>query len=215
MGIKKKQYCILNKQYTREEYAKLRQEIIEQMCATPYIDGAGRIYRYGEFFPPELSPFAYNESFAQHEFPLTKEAAVSLGYLWRASAHSQIQPTKNVGDIPSDINNVSDGVLEDIIECSACHRGFRVIKSEIDFYREQKVPIPGMCFFCRLTRRSKKKNPMKLWPRQCMCDGSVYKNSAPHAHHPNGRCHNKFETSFSPDRPEIVYCEECYQQEVV
>ncbi len=27
-------------------------------------------------------------------------------------------------------------------------------------------------------------------------------------------CQNEFETSYAPDRPEIVYCERCYQQEV-
>jgi len=25
---------------------------------------------------------------------------------------------------------------------------------------------------------------------------------------------NEFETAYAPDRPEIVYCEKCYQQEV-
>jgi hypothetical protein len=33
----------------------------------------GRIYKYGEFFPSELSPFAYNETTAQEYYPLTKK----------------------------------------------------------------------------------------------------------------------------------------------
>ncbi len=28
------------------------------------------------------------------------------------------------------------------------------------------------------------------------------------------QCPNEFETSYAPERPEIVYCEKCYQQEV-
>jgi hypothetical protein len=47
---------------------------------------------------------------------------------------------------------------------------------------------------------------MKLWHRQCMC-------SKNHPHH-GGRCSNEFETSYSPDRKEIVYCEQCYNSEV-
>ena len=31
VGFKHKQYCILNKQYTKEEYEKLVQKIIKQM----------------------------------------------------------------------------------------------------------------------------------------------------------------------------------------
>ena len=50
------------------------------------------------------------------------------------------------------------------------------------------------------------RNPMKLWHRTCMCD----KNHLNHT----GKCTNEFETSYSPDRPEIIYCEQCYQQEV-
>src|SRR3989344_2422305 len=68
IGLRKKQYCILNKQYTKEEYEKLVPRIIEHMNSMPYIDQKGRVYKYGEFFPPELSPFAYNETIAQEYF---------------------------------------------------------------------------------------------------------------------------------------------------
>jgi hypothetical protein len=51
------------------------------------------------------------------------------------------------------------------------------------------------------------RNPIKLWHRDCMCD------LGNHGH--EGKCQNEFETSYSPERPEIVYCEKCYQNEVV
>ncbi|HHD92301.1 MAG TPA: hypothetical protein ENL06_01585, partial [Candidatus Portnoybacteria bacterium] len=82
IGLRHKQYCILNKQYTKEEYEKLVPKIIKHMNEHPYIDKKGRVYRYGEFFPPELSPFAYNETIAQEYFPLTKEEAIEKGYQW-------------------------------------------------------------------------------------------------------------------------------------
>ena len=75
VGLRKKQYCILNKQYTKEEYEELVPRIIQHMDTMPYVDAKGRKYTYGEFFPPELSPFAYNETIAQEYFPLTKEEA--------------------------------------------------------------------------------------------------------------------------------------------
>jgi len=47
-------------------------------------------------------------------------------------------------------------------------------------------------------RPLKFRNPLRLWTRQCMREG----------------CPNTFETSYAPDRPEIVYCEQCYLKEV-
>jgi hypothetical protein len=40
-----------------------------------------------------------------------------------------------------------------------------------------------------------------------MCD------IAKHGH--KDKCQNEFETPYAPARPEIVYCEQCYQTEVV
>ncbi|KKP59766.1 MAG: hypothetical protein UR55_C0020G0001, partial [Candidatus Nomurabacteria bacterium GW2011_GWF1_34_20] len=51
---------------------------------------------------------------------------------------------------------------------------------------------------CRHYERLSQRNPMKLWHRSCMKEG----------------CTNEFETSYAPERSEIVYCEKCYQQEV-
>lgn len=48
-----------------------------------------------------------------------------------------------------------------------------------------------------------------------MCDYEVYKNETKHKHHKTGRCPNEFETTYAPERKEIVYCEQCYREEVV
>lgn len=58
-NMKNKQYCILNKQYTKEEYEKFIPRIIEHMKETG---------EYGEFFPAEISPFTYEESCAASFF---------------------------------------------------------------------------------------------------------------------------------------------------
>jgi hypothetical protein len=48
-----------------------------------------------------------------------------------------------------------------------------------------------------------------------MCTGNQkYKNTVSHQHG-SAPCPNKFETSYSPEREETVYCEECYQAELV
>ena len=52
------------------------------MDEMPYVDSRGLVYKYGEFFPIEFSPFGYNNSLAVQHFPLTKEEAIEKNYGW-------------------------------------------------------------------------------------------------------------------------------------
>jgi hypothetical protein len=81
------------------------------------------------------------------------------------------------------------------------------------------LPLPRLCPNCRHYQRLKQRNPLKLWKRKCMCRGQtsvngVYKNTIEHFHGKEP-CPNEFETTYAPERPEIVYCEKCYLDEVV
>jgi len=202
-----KSFSIFNKQYSEDEYKKLAQKILEQMNTLPYTDKVGREYRYGEFFPPELSPFSYNDTVAQEYFPLKRESAQTQGYNWTEQETKTHIPTLKVTDIPDNIMDVDDTIINEVIECShrqqdcneSCTTAFRITKKEPDFYRTQHLPIPRLCSNCRHYSRLAKRGPLKLWHRRCMKEG----------------CSNEFETSYSSDRPEVVYCESCYQREVV
>ena len=213
-GLRNKQYCILNKQYPKEEYEALIPKIIKQMNAIPYVDQKGRKYQYGEFFPLDLSPFAYNETIAQEYFPITKEEAASRGYRWKDPESKNYQITKKSSDLPDNIKDVGDAVLAETIGCEhegkcneQCTTAFKIIPQELQFYKRMNLPLPTLCPNCRHYERLKQRNPLKLWHRSCMCD----KPNHGHA----GKCPNEFETSYAPDRPEIVYCEQCYNAEVV
>jgi len=190
VGLKKKKYCILNKEYTREEYEKLKEKIIENMKK----EGV-----YGDFIPPELSPFGYNETLAQEYVPMTEKEAKEKGFNWQ----NQITGTYGKGTIkekgmPETIEEVTENILKEILVCEDCKKNFIITKSEFDFYKRMNIPLPHKDFECRHKDRMLKRNPRKLWHRKCMKEG----------------CQNEFETSYSTDRPEIIYCETCYQQEV-
>lgn len=221
ISLRKKQYCILNKQYGKDEYEALLPRIRAHMDDMPYIDKLGRVYKYGEFFPSELSPFAYNKSVAQEYFPLTKTEAKERGYTWRDPETRNYDITKKSKNLPSHIGEINTSILEDVIGCEheglcleECTVAFKITTQELQFYRDMKLPLPRLCPNCRHYQRLKKRNPMRLYHRQCMCDYKVYKNSTKHQHHPEGKCPNEFETSFDPNRPEIVYCEQCYNAEI-
>ena len=205
VGLKKKQYCILNKQYTKEEYEKLTQKIIEHMNNMPYIDKNGIKYKYGEFFPIELSPFGYNETTAQEYFYLDEKEAKAKGYNWKEHNKRNYEITKKFEEVQDSISGINDSILNEIIACEHqgnckenCMTAFRILSEDLIFYRRMNLPLPRLCPNCRHYQRLKQRNPLKLWRRVCMNKG----------------CKNEFETSYAPERPEIIYCEKCYQQEV-
>ncbi|MSU54810.1 MAG: hypothetical protein EXS48_03210 [Candidatus Staskawiczbacteria bacterium] len=213
IGLKKKKYCILNKQYTKEEYEGLVPKIIKHMSDMPYIDKNGIEYKYGEFFPIELSPFGYNETTAQEYFYLGEKEAKAKGYNWKEHDKRNYEITKKSEDIQDSILDIDDFILSEIIACEHkgvckenCMTAFRILPEDLTFYRRMNLPLPRLCPNCRHYQRLKQRNPLKLWHRTCMCDKK-------HSHHKEN-CDIEFETSYSPDRPEIVYCEKCYQQEV-
>ncbi len=213
IGLRNKKYCILNKQYSKEEYEELVPKIKEQMMNVPYLDKNGRVYKYGEFFPAEISPFCYNETQAQDYFPLTKEEALKRGYKWRDRKVNEYVTTVQAENLPDSLEDVPNSITEEIISClhkgecqDRCLGAYKITEGELNLYRQLGVPLPRLCFICRHEERLRKRNPMKLWHRACMCD----KKNHEHA----GKCSNEFETSYALGRPEIIYCESCYNKEV-
>ncbi|MFA6585572.1 MAG: hypothetical protein WCS86_00195 [Candidatus Paceibacterota bacterium] len=218
VGLKKKQYCILNKQYTKEEYEILVEKIKNHMYEMPYVDSQGLVYKYGEFFPIEFSAYGYNNSIAFQHFPITKDEAEKRGYLWIEVPHGEYTITKKVSDLPDSIDDVDDNFLREVVECENCKNAFRVLEDELNFLQKEKLPLPTMCHDCRHKRRISDRLEIKLYERSCMCKGDfdetgVYKNTVKHIHS-DEPCGEIFKTGYNPDSKEIVYCEKCYQQEV-
>jgi hypothetical protein len=207
VGLRKKQYHILNKPYPKEEYFKMVEKIKKHMNEMPYTDKQGNEYKYGEFFPPELSPFAYNETIVQEYFPLTKEEAKEQGYKWKNPEKKDYQTTIEAKDLPDNIKDVDDSILKEVVGCktksedrekTGCTTAFKIIPKELEFYKKMNIPLPRYCPNCRHHERLKNRNPLKLYKRTCMKEG----------------CDIEFETTYAPERKEIVYCEKCYNEEV-
>ncbi|KKS04191.1 MAG: hypothetical protein UU58_C0009G0013 [Candidatus Nomurabacteria bacterium GW2011_GWA2_41_25] len=213
VGIRDKKHYIFNKEYTKEEYENLVPKIVEHMNSMPYIDKKGCQYVYGDFFPTEISPYSYNETTAQEFFPLTKQEAGEQGYSWKEPKERNYKITIESENLPDNIKDIPDDMVSAVIGCEhggkckeQCTIAFKIIEPELQFYKSQNLPLPHLCPNCRHYQRVLNRNPNKFWHRQCMCDKK-------HVHH-EGQCEVEFETSYAPERPEIVYCEKCYQQEV-
>jgi len=173
---------------------------------------------WGEYFPPKFSPFAYNESMAQDYFPLTKEKALQAGYTWYERPARDYKITLLSKDLAPTISETKDDILNEIIECSTqtsldkekyslCTTAFNITQLELALYKKMGLPIPAKCFPCRRQDRFALRNPRRLWQRECMCDKKGH-------FHKEDKCKVEFETSYAPEKLEIVYCERCYQAEV-
>jgi hypothetical protein len=187
--LRNKEYCILNKQYTKEEYEKLVPKIIEHMMKNG---------EWGEFFPNDIAVFGYNETISMDFFPLTKEEAIKKWFHWSdyEAPFPKVEKIIPASKLPENISEIPDDILNWAIECEITKKPFRIIKQELEFYRKHNLPIPRRSPDQRHLERMALRNPRKLFRRKC------------------DKCRKEIQTTYNPEREEIVYCEECYNKEI-
>ena len=205
ISLRGKEYCILNKQYTKEEYEVLREKIINEMKMMPYIGKKGIRYSYGEFFPSELSPFAYNETTAQEYFPLTKDEAIENGFTWYERGERNYVPTIKVENIPDDAKDIPETITDEVLECinskndvEDCTTAFRIITNEVSFYKRFNIPLPNKCPNCRHRDRMKLRTSPRFQTMKCSFDG----------------CETEVLTGYK-ESTKNLYCKEHYLQTVI
>lgn len=195
VNLKRKNYCILNKEYSKEEYEKLKKHIIEDMKKNPYIDENGRAWAYGEFFKPGFSKYAYNKSNAMRFFPKTKEEVLGMGYEWDDSENPQAHATMTAGELPDTIKITNDSILDQVIECEECKRAYKIVQGELGLLRKMGLPVPHECPKCRENKRFARMTKPGMYHRNC------------------AKCGVEIYTPYPPEDPRIVYCVKDYQAE--
>jgi len=185
-GLRRKKYCILNKPFSKEEYDVLAPKIIEHMRKTG---------EWGQYFPMTLSPFSYNETRAPEFFPMTQAEAQANGLKWREDFEVKSYKGPKY-EIPDNIADVNGEIVGKILICEATGRPYKIIEQEFKFYKLHDIPIPRLSPDQRHLDRMALRNPRKLYDRKC------------------DNCGADIRTTYAPDRPEKVYCEECYLKTV-
>jgi hypothetical protein len=182
-GLKKNQYCILNKQYSEEEYFSLKERLIEKMK---------KDFEFGEFLPIKYSQSAYNETMAQIWYSKTKEEVVAKGWQWQDDLPGTYGK-ETLKNITANIKDVPDSIIDEILVCESCGKNYKIIPQELKFYRRFGLPLPRRCFDCRRLARMALRNPRKFWKRNC------------------DKCGVEIFSTYSPELEEIVYCRDCYR----
>ena len=188
IGLNKKQFCILNKQYSETDYWGLVDSIKTKMLKDD---------EYGEFFPFCFSPFSYNSSMAQISFPLTEQQVKEKGLNWVEPISSEFQEKiLKAQEVPKNIKDISDEILNCIILCEKTKKLFRITKTELEFYRKHNLPIPVICPAERLRQRFSWVGSLNLEETFC------------------SKCKAKISVNYRGDFKKNIYCEKCYQSEV-
>lgn len=204
--LRRKEYCILNKQYTKEQYEELVPRIIEHMKKTG---------EWGEFFPPALSMFYYNESIVMDYYPKSKEEVEKIGGRWQnedftPEIGSEIYEPKDILQYDPNVNPNCDGeintALAGILKCQKTSKPYRLQAKELAFYIENHIQIPKYHPEYRYGERVARTNRLALYKQQCDCDLD--------GHEHTGRCTIGFETTHSPEKNRKVFCEQCYQNSI-
>lgn len=183
IGLRNKKFCILNIQYTETEYKDLRKKLIAHMRKNN---------EYGEYFPMSLCAFAYNETFAPDLFPMTKEEVLARGWRWQEEDEGRQRYMGAAVTLPETIDEVTDDICKQILLCKATNKPYKIIPQELKFYRSMKLPPPDVSPEHRHKMRIAKRNPYTLYNRTC------------------SKCGKETQTTYSQERAETVYCEECY-----
>lgn len=186
VGLKKKQYCILNKQYTKEEYEALVPKLIAHMQATG---------EWGEFFSMDMTTLPYADSVANYFFPVSAQEVQKRGW-WQADEVRQVAQGGEVPNVPittfADPTKAAE-LLQQVFACAKTGQGFKITSLELSFLLQMGLPLPTKAPEIRFQERFAQRNPHHLWDRPC------------------GHCGKALKTSFDPAKGDTVYCEECYQ----
>ncbi len=208
--IQSKKYCILNKQYTKEEYELLIPQIIEQMQKT---------WERGEFLDSSISPFPYNDTIANDYYPIKPEQLTILEPektisdaildLWwtekikikRRTKEQEVNVPENMEsmlakDLPNNISEIKDDILHKAIICETSWRPFRIVWPELNFYRKHNIPLPRKHPDIRHIEKLQKRPWREMFLRNC------------------DKCGIEIISVYPEEYKWIVYCESCYSKEI-
>ncbi|MDD5770355.1 MAG: hypothetical protein PHE25_05285 [Candidatus Gracilibacteria bacterium] len=152
IGLKNKSFCILNKQYSKEEWYELANKIFSQMEA----DGI-----LGDFFPGELNPFYFNDTMAYLiDDSFTKDEVISDGYMWRDEKikvdipeNAEIVETKNLSSFQGFDSNgnwqINPEIMKKVIQDENGNI-YKIVPMEYEFLMKHGLPLPEIHWLDRI-----------------------------------------------------------------
>jgi hypothetical protein len=135
IGLVRKSYCVLNRQYKREEYFEIVPRIIAQMSANG---------EWGEFLSPKYAPLYYEESLGPDLIESVSDAELSRrGYCTRPAVQQGAVGEIDSSSLPEHIDQVDVGELAGrSVAGAASGQAFRYQRKELEFYKKHRIALP-------------------------------------------------------------------------
>lgn len=161
VGLKNKQYCILNKQYAREEYFSLKKEIEDYMKKNGEKD---------DFFPFSMMYSGYNTTLARMYYPKTKQEIEWLGRYWEDWI--DILDTKAQGeDFPDDIKDITSDMYEKRLICEKTGNVFNFTAKMLELHKKNGIALPRITHIERLVEKYLPLSYIKPFETNCVKSG--------------------------------------------
>lgn len=192
VGLRKKKFCILNKQYDETTYWQKVDEIKCQML------DAGE---YGEYLPASFSPSYFPESGAIMFYGADpKDGEMFGGNMFDPSSEgaygdesTNASKERQTTDVPDSIDELTDDWVGVPIQDSAINRRFTMIKPEVEFYKKMRIAPPDKHFTRRVRDLYWAANIGVFEPHAC------------------AKCNRNMTVAHNRKYPERrIYCKTCY-----
>lgn len=188
VGLRKKKYCILNTQYTKEEYEELKAKIIADMSERG---------EYGAFPPYSLGLCPYNLSTAAIYFPeVTSEYVEQRGGYWEDTSTSVVDGIAT-SELPDSINEVENTIAKQALICPITGWRFNIAPAEVAFLKQKNIALPRVHFDVRTKERM-----YGIAQTKCALYHCTYCQKEILAYYP-------YEWGY-----QHIACEECYKQNI-
>ena len=188
IGLNGKKFCILNTQYTEEEYRTLLASIKGKMV----LEGT-----YGQFFPHNLSPFPYNATLAHVIYPKTMKQIQAIGSYYSEPSSNVSKGAKILpaNELPESLESAYPDLAQCAVADAVSGRPFRIRTEDIIFYKRQGVPLPRLHPSERVKARLAIANNFII--EDCICK----------------KCGVAFRGVLPSDKY-LTYCDSCYAIEI-
>lgn len=197
VGLRKKKFCILNKQYSESDYWKLLDRIKCDMLDRK---------EYGEFPPFAYATHPYIDSCATEDFDLDQKEFEDI--LKKDNEYFDIERKSLLGyGTPNNKNNSDahnfagdedlwsdEKILNTTFACEETGQPFKIQKQELEFYKKKGLPLP------RLHPETRHRNRFEWRGDRKILDGKC------------GDCGKTVKTIYPPDFTGKVCCDECYSK---
>jgi hypothetical protein len=165
VGLKGKEFCILNQQYDADQFAEIRDWLANNL------DQRGI---WGAFPTSAFAGIPYNSSLAHEFMALTPIQAELLQFEWEPALESALKAPAGAVEPPHRLDEIelssSQGA---VLICEMTGRPYSFYAAELSLYRELKVPPPGRCFEQRHAERIKRTAVGRLHSARCSTTGQT------------------------------------------